>query len=145
MGDGIERYKDIIALARPVSERHPQMPLSERAAQFAPFAALTGYGDAIAETARHTESELTLTDEEKERINYKLVRLSAYPPSTVAVSIKYFCPDQRKAGGEYLTLNAPFEYIDECGGAVVLGGGIRIPFELIVNIDLPPIEEDVSE
>ena len=140
MGDGMEKYKDIIDLGRPISKSHPQMPPSERAAQFAPFAALCGYGDAIAETARHTEPALTLTEEEKERINYKLVRLSTYPQNAVTVSVRYFSPDARKSGGEYLTVSAPLEYIDERGGAIVLEGGVRIPFEFTVSIDFADSE-----
>ena len=97
--DKEKNYEDIINLPHHVSPVHPSMPLSDRAAQFAPFAALTGYGDVIKETARQTDRKPELTEEEKQELDYKLQMAVSLPGEKPAVTITYFVPDKKKAGG----------------------------------------------
>ena len=97
--DKKKNYEDIINLPHYVSPVHPPMPLSDRAAQFAPFAALTGYGDVIKETARQTDRKPELTEEEKQELDYKLQMAVSLPGEKPAVTITYFVPDKKKAGG----------------------------------------------
>ena len=94
-----ENYEDIINLPHHVSSKRPQMPMLDRAAQFSPFAALTGYDDAIHETARLTNNKVDLSEEEKETLDRKQQilseKLSNHPPLTIT----YFVPDAKKSGG----------------------------------------------
>ena len=100
MNDGDpRRYDDIIDLPHHVSRTHPPMPLLNRAAQFAPFAALTGYGDAIAEAARLTEDQQELSEADRLALGEKLALLRDSLASSPTVTLTYFQPDERKAGG----------------------------------------------
>ena len=94
-------YEDIINLPHHVSAVHPPMPLSDRAAQFAPFAALTGYGEVIKETARQTDRKPELTEDEKQALDYKLQMAVSLPGEKPMVTVTYFVPDRKKAGGSY--------------------------------------------
>ena len=94
-------YSDIIDLNRPVSKRHAPMPVSNRAAQFAPFAALTGFGEAINETGRRVDKKIVLSDEEIKAINSKLNYLIDHKDDEIKVNIVYFVPDKKKSGGTY--------------------------------------------
>ena len=89
----------LINLPHPVSKKHPQMPLLDRAAQFAPFAALTGYGEAVTETARLTDSKIELDEGEIERINAKISYLIDNLKNVPTVELTYFVPDKKKKGG----------------------------------------------
>lgn len=97
-------YDDIINLPHHVSRTHPQMSMHDRAAQFAPFAALTGYGDAINETGRLTEEKRELSTTEQVELNQQLCFLSEHPTEQPEISVKYFVPDERKSGGVYQTV-----------------------------------------
>ena len=99
--DDLKKYDDIINLPHPVSKKHPQMPLLDRAAQFAPFAALTGYGEALTETARLTDTKIELDEGEIERINAKINYLIDNLETAPTVEITYFVPDKKKKGGKY--------------------------------------------
>ena len=98
---GEHKYDDIINLSHHVSSRHPQMPMMNRAAQFSPFAALTGYDDAVRETARLTDEKIELDEYEKEELDRKIQWLGSHLDEHIPVSITYFQPDDRKAGGTY--------------------------------------------
>lgn len=98
------KYQDIINLPHHVSKTHPQMPLYDRAAQFSPFAALTGYEDAIRETARLTDNWVQLSEDKKQELDEKLRQLIADRERTESVTIIYFQPDDRKEGGSYVTV-----------------------------------------
>ncbi len=101
---GISRYEDIIDLPHHQSAYHPPMRMEERASQFSPFAALTGYGDTVKETARLTTQRIELDEDRKEELNRLLQLLAAQLQSeghSQLVSVTYFCPDARKAGGAY--------------------------------------------
>ena len=101
-----ERYEKIRGRGRRYSPKHPPISNLERAAQFAPFAALDGHGEALLETARVTEHETELTEEEKARLDQKLQRLQKRLAMQPEVTVGYFQPDERKAGGAYLTKTA---------------------------------------
>ena len=125
------RYDDIINLPHHQSEKHPRMSVEERAAQFSPFAALTGYGAVIAETGRLTEDRIELTDEQKDEIDRKLNELLE---NGEEAAITYFEPDTRKEGGQYVTVTGCISRIDILEGVLLLGGGRRIPIRDILEI-----------
>lgn len=128
-------YNDIINLPHYVSAKRPQMPMMDRAAQFSPFAALTGYDDAIHETARLTNDRIDLSEEEKETLDRKqqilLEKLSIQP----ALTITYFVPDAKKSGGVYVTINGNLKKIDEFERWMLLTNGTKIPLDDVVDIE----------
>ena len=101
----MESYEDILYLEHHVSKKHPQMSIYNRAAQFAPFAALSGHGEAIAETARLTEGKIELDDYEKLKLDEKVYILQERIAEVPEVCITYFRPDAKKNGGAYLTIS----------------------------------------
>lgn len=128
-----EKYSDIISLPHHVSLTRPQMSRADRAAQFAPYSALSGYEDAVEETARITDDRIELDEGEIERINRHLTALLTAPPDT-KVSITYFQPDKRKKGGAYLTVTDEVCRIDEVTRELTLMGGRSISFDEIIDI-----------
>ena len=104
-------YDDIIHLPRHVSQNHPQMPMHDRAAQFAPFAALTGYESAVGETARLTSEKHELSSQEAEELDRRLTDLAARLKDRPEVTVEYFVPDNRKAGGAYVTMTGRVRHI----------------------------------
>ena len=100
------KYDDIINLPHPTSQNHPRMSLHDRAAQFSPFAALTGHHAAIAETGRLTDQRIELDESEIARVDAALQHLQELLPERPTVSITYFVPDERKNGGSYQTVTA---------------------------------------
>lgn len=132
-----EPYDDIINLPHPTSERHPRMPMAARAAQFSPFAALTGYEDAVHETARLTSSRAELTEEEKSILDAKLQRLL---PGTKA-AFTFFRSDGKKEGGAYLTASGIIKRIDSCSREVVLTNGQKIFVDDILQIHCEASED----
>ena len=123
------RYADIINLPHPVSRRHPQMSMADRAAQFSPFAALTGYEAAVEETARLTQTKVEMTEDKKQMLDEKLHLLldSAHHPP--AVRITYFVPDARKGGGSYETVTGCVRGIDPLGQYLILTDKRTVPLE----------------
>lgn len=128
------KYDDIINLKHHVSKVHKQMSLESRAAQFAPFSALTGYEDAIKETARITEERIELNEELKECLNEKIAVIKKQINSKPKVSITYFIPDSKKSGGKYQTIIGNIIKIDNYNKILVLENGIKIPITEIINI-----------
>ena len=124
-------YDDIIDLPRPKSKHEP-MPMSDRAAQFSPFAALTGYGDAIDETARLTDRRIELSEEERAELDYKQQYLATLDSPTVTVT--YFVPDERKTGGAYVTHTGVLKRVDEVERMVVFNDGLRVPLDEVMDI-----------
>ena len=120
-------YDDIIDLPHPTSTRHPRMPMANRAAQFSPFAALTGYEDAVQETARQTVARPELTEEEKSHLNAELQALAEKISEHPTVSLTYFQPDERKAGGAFVTAEGAAKKLDRHTGMVILDDGRKIP------------------
>ena len=113
------KYDDVIWRQHPTSKKHPRMSRMNRAAQFAPFAALTGYEESIAETARLTDNRIELSEEDIEDINTKLNYIKEHIKERPEVTVTYFQPDERKEGGEYLTVTGKVRWIDEVNGVVV--------------------------
>ena len=128
------KYAGIMNLPHHVSPTRPQMPISDRAAQFSPFAALTGYDEAISETQRLTEEQVTLDETEVARINEQLSEIAQHLSERWQVTITYFLPDARKSGGAYLTDTGTVKKIDEVEHVVRMDSGIGISMERIVSI-----------
>ena len=129
-------YDDIIALPHPEPRTHPRMSLHDRAAQFSPFAALTGHSAAIAETGRLTDSRITLDESEMARVDAALQRLQELLPSRPTASITYFVPDERKAGGSYQTVTGTVRRIDTVNGVLLLTDRREIPIADIFDISI---------
>ena len=130
-----DRYDDIINLPRHVSTVHPQMAVSERAAQFSPFAALTGHGDAIRETARLTDQRIELDGDSREILNKKLQLVIGRLKEQPEVAITYFVPDGRKDGGNYITVDGKIKKFDEYEGLLILPDGTKIPLDDVIEIE----------
>lgn len=130
------KYDDIIDLPHHVSKNHPRMPLSERAAQFSSFAALTGHEDTIRETARHTDSEQTLDDDQKHLLDSQYRLLKEMQGEHPQACITYFVPDRAKSGGVYKTAQGNIGHIDEWKHTITLEGGTTIPLRYIIDIQL---------
>lgn len=130
------KYDDIINLPHHQSTERPHMSLHDRAAQFAPFAALTGYEEAIDETARLTDEKIILDDTAIEAINGKLYEISQHLSEKWNVSITYFRPDAHKSGGAYLTDVGTIKKIEENQKVVIMDSGMKISMEQIVEIEI---------
>lgn len=130
------KYDDIIDLPHHVSKTRPQMPLKDRAAQFAPFAALTGFGAAIAETGRLTDERIELDEYEKAVLNDQLNVILERIKDRPVVTLTFFQPDKKKAGGAYVTVTEAVKKIDEYEHLVIMTDGRKIPIDDIVEIDI---------
>lgn len=135
-GNEEHKYDDMINMPHHVSKKHPQMALADRAAQFSPFAALTGYEAAIAETARVTEDRPELSDTSREALDMKLQLLRECLTEKPAVEITYFVPDERKAGGSYVTVTGIVKKIDEYKHRIVMENGASVEMEDLVGIEM---------
>ena len=120
-------YEDIIHLPHHVSERRPHMPLAERAAQFLPFAALSGYDDVIRETARYTGKKIQLDESAKAVLDQKLGILSQQITEHPQICVTYFLPDEKKEGGSYVTAEGIVQKIDGFSRTIFLEAGRKIP------------------
>jgi hypothetical protein len=129
-------YKDIIDMPHHVSQSRPQMPMRNRAAQFAPFAALTGYEEAVSETARHTDNKAELCEDDAAELNEKIKLLGTRIAEEPYCEITYFVPDKRKSGGEYVTVSGNVRFIEEVTRQIVFCSGLRIPIDDILKISL---------
>lgn len=129
------RYDDIIALPHPVSTRHPQMPINDRAAIFSPFAALTGHGAAIVETARLTERRVELDENSKAALDAKQQYLVAMIDQQPEITVTWFQPDAKKDGGSYVTATGRLKRTDNIRRAMLLMDGTSIPLDDIVDIE----------
>lgn len=128
-------YDDIIELQHPVSSVHPAMPVADRAAQFMPFAALTGYGEAIDETGRRTEERMELEEDEYSILDEKLRLLRERSDQRPEISVTYFRPDARKAGGAYVTVTGQLKKVDGYERSLILEDGTKIPLREIVGLE----------
>ncbi len=124
----------MINLPHPVSKVHPQMPMAERAAQFSPFAALTGYGDAVKETARLTDEKIELDEDAKEILDEKLKQIREQIEEHPEIEITYFQPDERKKGGSYITITGCIKKIDDRKMSVVMQDKTEISIKDIIEI-----------
>ena len=127
-------YEDIIELPHHRSSRHAPLPMESRAAQFAPFAALTGYEDALIEAERQTEHFQELDDGIKAILDAKLQMLEDRKKDKPMVTIRYFLPDERKEGGRYQVISGKYKKLDMGKEQVILEEGGAIPLERIMDI-----------
>ena len=127
-------YDDIIDRPRPVSKKHPPMPMEKRAAQFLPFAALTGFEREIAEAARLTEAAPELGEDALAALDERLALLRQRLAEQPEVKITRFLPDEKKAGGRYESLTGLVRRLDETNRALVLTDGTRVDLDTIVEL-----------
>ena len=129
------KYDKIMGLPHHVSKTRPQMPMSDRAAQFAPFAALTGYDAAIKETRRLTDERIELDVEALSALDMKYQLLMEALDEAPEVTITYFQPDERKAGGKYVSAVGTVKKIDDFERRITMRDGTRIPMDDVLSID----------
>ena len=130
----MDDYSDIINLSRPVSKR-PRMTLEQRSAQFAPFAALTGYEGQVKETARLTNKKIEINEELKEILNKKIQLIQKKIKEQPQIEITYFIPDSKKDGGRYETiLDNTIQKIDMYTNEIIMLDGTRIDIDDIIDI-----------
>lgn len=137
MGNANEthKYDDIINLPHHTSPTRPRMAMIDRAAQFSPFAALTGYDAAVKETARLTDQRIELDEYEKADLDERLQLIQEHLSEQPKVEITYFKPDERKSGGAYLSVSGVIKKIDSFERHVVMMDGKKIPIDEIFQID----------
>lgn len=143
-GKDIHCYDDIINLPHHTSNIRPPMSLSDRAAQFSPFAAMVGHDEAIEETARLTDRRIELSEDEKARLNEKLRRIVNDAGHGDEVEIIYFVPDERKIGGKYVTKTGRVKRIDEDERTVIMEDWEKIRIEEIWEIYWLPIDTGLA-
>lgn len=132
-------YEDIICLPHHVSARHAQMPLADRAAQFSPFAALTGHDQAIRETARLTDFFAELDEQQREKLDRQLQILreqtGKIPHGQPEVRITYFKPDAMKEGGAYVTVTGRVSKVDGYRRQILFTDGTALPMEALFSME----------
>ena len=128
-------YEDIINLPHHISPTRQQMPMSDRAAQFSPFAALTGYDAAIKETGRLTDERIELDEEALTALDMKYQILMDAFDDAPEVTITFFQPDKRKAGGKYLTATGAVKKVDDFGRRITMQDGAKIPMDDVLSIE----------
>jgi len=128
-------YDDIINLPHHVSTTHPQMSSTNRAAQFSPFAALTGYDSAIKETARLTTERIELGESEIAVLDMKLRILEDSVEDRPEIAVTYYKPDEKKTGGAYITASGTLKKIDDVERTIILTNGDNIPIPDILDIE----------
>ena len=129
------KYDDMIGLRHPVSRTHPPMARIKRAAQFASFDALTGFGAAIHEAGRETEEKKELSEDEIDMINARLAVIEQHIKEQPNIAVTYFIPDNKKAGGRYVTVSGNVRKLDGVNRTMVMADGTKIPIEDIRLID----------
>ncbi len=130
-----DNYDDLLYLPHHTSRKHPRMSRLDRAAQFSPFAALTGYDDAVRETARLTDRRAELDDDELAVLDERLRLVLAWENDPPLVSVTWFQPDGRKAGGAYVTTQGCIRKVDALKRILVMEDGGKIPVDDIVELD----------
>ena len=129
------KYNEIMGRPHHVSKTRPQMPMSDRAAQFAPFAALTGYDAAIKETGRLTDERIELDVEALSALDMKYQLLMEALDEAPEVTITYFRPDERKAGGKYVSAVGAVKKIDDFERRITMQDGAKIPMDDVLSIE----------
>ena len=127
-------YEDIVDLPHHISKKHPQPTMADRAARFAPFAAITGYEEMVLEEARVTDDRIEMDESSKAALNEKLNMILEFIDEQSEVSITYFEPDKRKAGGAYVTVTGTVKRIDEYEHLVIMTDGKKINIDDIYNL-----------
>ena len=134
MSDARKMYGDIIDRPHPVSQRHAQMPRINRAAQFSPFAALTGYDDLIKETARQTDRQIELDENAIRELDQKLTLLTDTEP-VPAATFTHFVQDSKKAGGTYQEHTGRITKYDSMEQTITIEGMLTVPVRNIIQIE----------
>ena len=132
----MSRYDDIINLPHHISSTRQRMSMHDRAAQFAPFAALVGYDDAVAETARLTETRPELDEQEQRAINERLAFIADHIHEHPEVRIKYFVPDEHKSGGAIVEVFGKTYRISNTDATIVLTDGCKIRLSDIIDLSI---------
>lgn len=130
----MNKYDDIINLEHFEPKFHKRMSMESRAAQFAPFDALTGYSDAVIETARLTDTKHELDEETQNNINIKLQLIEEDIKSKPLIKVKYFIPDKKKNGGKYITYSGNVRRIDRVNEEIVFTNEKKINFNTVSDI-----------
>jgi len=130
----MEKYRDIINLPHHISKKRPQMDMEHRAMQFSPYAALTGFGDVINETARLTDGEASLDENAAEYVNRALNMLAQTVNTRPRAEITYFQPDAKKDGGKYVTINGNVKKVDMYARKLIMEDGKEINIDSILYI-----------
>ena len=128
------RYDDIINLPHHTSSVHPRMPIEKRAAQFSPFEALTGYGDAVTETARWTDRRVELDEDRRSALEERLQFLLEGRERKRSAALTWFIPDERKSGGRYVTHTGVLRKFDALNRVLVMEDGTRIPVDEVTEV-----------
>lgn len=128
-------YDDMIDLPHPISKKHPRMSIRDRAAIFSPFAALSGHGAAIAETARLTDQRMELDEDTRAELDRRQAVLLKHIAEQPEVTVTWFQPDERKDGGAYLTVTGRLKKIDEVERTLNLQDGTAIPLENVIDLE----------
>ncbi len=129
------KYDDMIGLGHPISRTHPPMARIKRAAQFASFDALTGFGAAIHEAGRETEEKKELSEDEIDMINAKLAVIQYHIKEQPNIAVTYFIPDDKKSGGRYVTVSGNVRKLDGLERVIMMVDGTRIPIEDVRMIE----------
>lgn len=128
------KYDSIINLPHHTSTKHPRMSMLNRAAQFSPFAALTGYDAAVKETARLTDQRVELDEYQKAALDERLQIIQEHLKERPEITLTYFRPDERKSGGAYLTISGAVKKIDVYEKIIVMMDGTRVPIEEVFEL-----------
>ena len=134
-------YDDIIRLPHPTSRKHPRMSMEERAAQIAPFAALTGFGGVIRETGRLTDKQVELGESDQVELERVLTFLDSQEEEHPMIKVTYFLPDTYKEGGTYVTVTGHLKRIDQVEGALLLWEGVRVPIQDIRSVGIDGLSQ----
>ena len=129
------RYDDMIGFPHPVSRRHPPMARIKRAAQFASFDTLTGFGAAIHEAGRETEEKLELSEDMIDMIEARLAVIGQHIKEQPSIAVTYFLPDEKKAGGRYVTVSGYVRMLDGIERAIIMADRTKIPIEDVRYIE----------
>ena len=141
----VDNYEDIIDLPHHTSKKHPRMSLESRSAQFAPFAALTGYDEALIETARLTNERIEIDETIKVIIDSKLQIIKEHIKEMPLITFMYFVPDSKKDGGKYVTVTGNVKKIDEYRNVLILENKTEIPIKEIIDIKGAIVNNEISE
>ena len=131
------KYDDLISLPHPTSRKHPRMSAMDRAAQFSPFAALTGYEETIEETGRLTDRPVELWEDARIELDRRQQILLENANQNTDVTIRYFNPDSRKEGGFYVTVKGFLKSVDSISQVLQLQDGTKIHLSSIIELDSP--------
>lgn len=141
----VDNYEDIINLPHHTSKKHPRMSLEARSAQFAPFAALTGYDEVLIETARLTNERIEIDETIKVIIDSKLQIIKEHIKEMPLITFMYFVPDTKKDGGKYVTITGNVKKIEEYRNVLVLDNKIEIPIDEIIDINGEIVKNDIFD